>query len=64
MVSNRSVDFLPAIASVMPLPAVVVMKTLQRLHALARLEKVGYATSAAASGDTQRVVGYAGMLFA
>ena len=46
------------------LPAVLVMETLRRLDALNRCEPVGYATSAEASGDTSRVVGYAGMLFA
>jgi len=45
-------------------PAVVVMETLRRLGHLGRCEPVGYATSAEASGDTRRVVGYAGMLFA
>jgi AmmeMemoRadiSam system radical SAM enzyme/AmmeMemoRadiSam system protein B/AmmeMemoRadiSam system protein A len=45
-------------------PAVVVMETLRCLKRLNRCEEVGYATSAEASGDTQRVVGYAGMLFA
>jgi AmmeMemoRadiSam system radical SAM enzyme/AmmeMemoRadiSam system protein B/AmmeMemoRadiSam system protein A len=46
------------------LPAVVAMKTLRRLNSLNRCEEVGYATSADASGDRQRVVGYAGALFA
>ena len=45
-------------------PAVLVMETLKRLARLNRCEPVGYATSADASGDTSRVVGYAGMLFA
>ena len=45
-------------------PAVLVLETLRRLDALSRCESVGYATSADASGDTNRVVGYAGMLFA
>jgi AmmeMemoRadiSam system radical SAM enzyme/AmmeMemoRadiSam system protein B/AmmeMemoRadiSam system protein A len=44
------------------LPAVLVMETLRRLDSLTRFESVGYATSAEASGDTNRVVGYAGML--
>ncbi|MFH1267088.1 MAG: AmmeMemoRadiSam system protein B [Planctomycetota bacterium] len=44
--------------------AVLVMETLRRLDSLGRCEPVGYATSADASGDTNRVVGYAGMLFA
>jgi AmmeMemoRadiSam system protein B len=46
------------------MPAVVVMETLRRLDSLNRCEQVGYTTSAEASGDTSRVVGYAGMLFA
>jgi AmmeMemoRadiSam system protein B len=46
------------------LPAVIVLKTLQKLEALHRVERVGYATSADATGDTNRVVGYAGMTFA
>ena len=43
-------------------PCVVVMHALRRLGELTRAESVGYATSADASGDTNRVVGYAGML--
>src|SRR5208283_1372468 len=46
------------------LPAVVVLSALRRLDALHRCCEVGYTTSAAVSGDTQRCVGYAGMLFA
>jgi AmmeMemoRadiSam system radical SAM enzyme/AmmeMemoRadiSam system protein B/AmmeMemoRadiSam system protein A len=45
------------------LPAVVVMETLRRLGSLNRCQAVGYETSAAGSGDTARVVGYAGLLF-
>jgi AmmeMemoRadiSam system radical SAM enzyme/AmmeMemoRadiSam system protein B/AmmeMemoRadiSam system protein A len=45
-------------------PAVVVLETLRQLQVLTRCERVGYATSAEVSGDTSRVVGYAGMLFA
>ena len=45
------------------LPAVLVMETLRRLDSLTRFESVGYATSAKVSGDPNRVVGYAGMLF-
>jgi len=45
------------------LPAVLVMETLKRLGSLSRCQAVGYATSADASGDTSRVVGYAGLLF-
>ena len=37
---------------------------LGRLNALNRCYEVGYTTSAAVSHDTQRCVGYAGMLFA
>jgi len=44
-------------------PAIVVMETLRQLHLLGRCVRVGYETSAAASGDTSRVVGYAGLLF-
>ncbi len=44
-------------------PAVVVMEALRRLGRLHRTERVAYATSADATGDTSRVVGYAGMLF-
>ena len=46
------------------LPAVVVLTALGRLNALNRCYEVGYTTSAASSHDTQRCVGYAGMLFA
>jgi hypothetical protein len=44
------------------LPAVIVMETLRQLGGLSRCERVGYATSADVTGDTSRVVGYAGML--
>lgn len=44
------------------LPAVIVMETLKQLGGLKRVERVGYATSADVTGDTSRVVGYAGML--
>ena len=44
------------------LPAVVVMKTLERLDSLKKCQGVGYATSADVSGDKSRVVGYAGVL--
>lgn len=43
-------------------PAVIVMKTLKKLGRLSRSIEVGYATSAEASGDTSRCVGYAGRL--
>jgi AmmeMemoRadiSam system protein B len=43
-------------------PAVIVMETLRRLDALKRFELVGYTTSAEAGGDTNRCVGYAGVL--
>jgi AmmeMemoRadiSam system protein B len=39
------------------------METLRQLQCLHRCESVGYATSAEASGSTDRVVGYAGLLF-
>jgi AmmeMemoRadiSam system radical SAM enzyme/AmmeMemoRadiSam system protein B/AmmeMemoRadiSam system protein A len=45
------------------LPAVVVLETLRLLGGRLRAERVGYATSADVTGDTSRVVGYAGMLF-
>jgi AmmeMemoRadiSam system protein B len=45
------------------LPAVIVLETLRRLGGLSRAERVGYATSADVTGETGRVVGYAGMLF-
>jgi AmmeMemoRadiSam system protein B len=44
-------------------PAVIVMEALRQLGRLHKCERVAYATSAEASGDTRRVVGYAGMLF-
>jgi AmmeMemoRadiSam system radical SAM enzyme/AmmeMemoRadiSam system protein B/AmmeMemoRadiSam system protein A len=44
------------------MPAVIVMETLRQWGQLNRCELVGYTTSAAASGDTTRVVGYAGVL--
>jgi AmmeMemoRadiSam system radical SAM enzyme/AmmeMemoRadiSam system protein B/uncharacterized protein (TIGR00296 family) len=44
------------------LPAVIVMQTLQRLGKLTTSLRVGSTTSAAVSGDTLRVVGYAGVL--
>jgi AmmeMemoRadiSam system protein B/AmmeMemoRadiSam system protein A len=45
------------------LPAVIVLETLRLLGGVQKAERVGYATSADVSGDTSRVVGYAGMLF-
>ena len=44
-------------------PAVFVMETLRVLGRLDYVEEVGYTTSAEASGDTGRVVGYAGLIF-
>jgi AmmeMemoRadiSam system protein B len=44
-------------------PAVFVMETLRLLDRLRKPEETGYATSAEASGDTNRVVGYAGLIF-
>ena len=43
-------------------PCVTVMETLRQLNQLTRCECVGYTTSAEASGDRSRVVGYAGLL--
>jgi AmmeMemoRadiSam system radical SAM enzyme/AmmeMemoRadiSam system protein B/AmmeMemoRadiSam system protein A len=45
------------------LPAVIVMEALKQLGKLRQAERIAYATSADASGDTSRVVGYCGMLF-
>jgi AmmeMemoRadiSam system radical SAM enzyme/AmmeMemoRadiSam system protein B/AmmeMemoRadiSam system protein A len=45
------------------LPAVIVLETLRLLGGLKKAERVGYATTADATGDTSRVVGYAGMVF-
>ncbi len=42
--------------------AVVVMETLRTWGCLDKFEEVGYTTSAEASGETRRVVGYAGVL--
>ncbi|RMG04967.1 MAG: AmmeMemoRadiSam system protein B, partial [Planctomycetota bacterium] len=44
-------------------PAVLIMETLKAMGKLNRMEEVAYATSAEVSGDTRRVVGYAGVLF-
>ncbi len=44
------------------MPAVIVMETLRQWGRLGRCRLVGYTTSAEASGDTGRVVGYAGVL--
>jgi AmmeMemoRadiSam system protein B/AmmeMemoRadiSam system protein A len=44
-------------------PAVVILKTLQHLGRLNESQRAGYATSADATGEKSRVVGYAGMLF-
>jgi AmmeMemoRadiSam system protein B len=46
------------------LPAVIVMQSLRLLGGLTACERVAYATSADASGDARRVVGYAGVLLA
>jgi AmmeMemoRadiSam system radical SAM enzyme/AmmeMemoRadiSam system protein B/AmmeMemoRadiSam system protein A len=45
------------------LPAVIVLETLRLLGRSSRTERTGYATTADVTGDTSRVVGYAGMLF-
>jgi len=44
-------------------PAVFVMETLRVMGRLGRVEEVGYMTSADTSGDSSRVVGYAGLVF-
>ena len=43
-------------------PAVIVMEALRLLGQLTTMERTSYATSAEVSGDSSRVVGYAGML--
>jgi AmmeMemoRadiSam system radical SAM enzyme/AmmeMemoRadiSam system protein B/AmmeMemoRadiSam system protein A len=45
------------------IPAVIVLKTLKKLGGVHQSRRVGYATSADVSGDTSRVVGYAGRIF-
>lgn len=45
------------------LPAVIVLETLRLLGGVRKAERTGYATSADVTGDTSRVVGYAGMLW-
>jgi len=44
-------------------PAVIVLEALKELGALHHCERINYTTSAEASGDASRVVGYSGMLF-
>ncbi len=44
------------------LPAVIVMETLKQRGTLSRCHRTGYATSAETTGDSARVVGYAGIL--
>ncbi|MBI2218432.1 MAG: AmmeMemoRadiSam system radical SAM enzyme [Candidatus Rokubacteria bacterium] len=44
-------------------PAVVVLDTLRQLDLLHAAERVAYGTSADVTGDTSRVVGYAGVVF-
>jgi len=44
-------------------PAVFVMETLRVMGRLDRVEEVGYMTSADVTGDSSRVVGYAGLIF-
>jgi AmmeMemoRadiSam system protein B len=44
------------------LPAVIALEALRQLGGLTESERVAYATSADASGDASRVVGYAGVL--
>jgi AmmeMemoRadiSam system protein B/AmmeMemoRadiSam system protein A len=46
------------------LPAVMVLDALNRIKPLEKCERVGYATTADVTGEKDRVVGYAGMLFA
>ena len=44
-------------------PTVFVMETLRLMSRLNRVHEVGYTTSAESSGDKNRVVGYAGLIF-
>ena len=44
------------------LPTIVAMAALRKLGTLDRCHEIGHTTSAEASGDTGRVVGYAGVL--
>ncbi len=44
------------------LPAVIVLEALNEVRPLTRVEQVAYATSAEVTGDSSRVVGYAGLL--
>ena len=44
------------------IPAIVVMETLQLLGGRRYYEQIAYGTSADISGDTSRVVGYAGVV--
>jgi len=44
-------------------PAVIVLECLKQLGQLSGCQQIGYATSADVSGDTSRVVGYAGVTF-
>jgi len=46
------------------IPAVFVLETLRRLDRLNTCEQLGYGTSGDTTGDRNRVVGYAGLLFA
>lgn len=45
------------------IPAVMIIKTLKKLGSLHQSRQVGYATSADRTGDTSKVVGYAGRIF-
>ena len=45
------------------IPAVIVLKTLKKLGSIHQSRQIGYATSADRTGDTSRVVGYAGRIF-
>ncbi len=46
------------------IPAVIVMETLHAMQIPLNIRRIGYATSADAGGDTERVVGYAGVILA
>ena len=44
-------------------PAVIVLECLKQLEQITGCQRIGYATSGDVSGDTSRVVGYAGVTF-
>lgn len=45
------------------IPAVIILKTLKKLGSVNQSRPIGYTTSASRTGDTSKVVGYAGRVF-